>query len=53
MTYSLGKTAFDVNIGELDDTPWRRAGVDISAFFNYGVRMTIVWLLSLILPLTH
>jgi hypothetical protein len=32
----FGKTAFDIRIDELEDHPWRRPGVDISDYFNYG-----------------
>ncbi|CAK4641773.1 unnamed protein product [Aphanomyces euteiches] len=30
------RTAFDVDIDALDDKPWRKPGVDISDYFNYG-----------------
>lgn len=34
---SLRKTAFDIDIDSLEDHPWRRPGVDISDYFNYGL----------------
>ncbi|KAL4168719.1 hypothetical protein KRP22_012117 [Phytophthora ramorum] len=30
------RTAFDVDIDLLEDRPWRKPGVDISDYFNYG-----------------
>ncbi|ETV66315.1 hypothetical protein, variant [Aphanomyces astaci] len=30
------RTAFDVDIDVLEDKPWRKPGVDISDYFNYG-----------------
>uniref|UniRef100_K3WAR0 Pre-mRNA polyadenylation factor Fip1 domain-containing protein n=1 Tax=Globisporangium ultimum (strain ATCC 200006 / CBS 805.95 / DAOM BR144) TaxID=431595 RepID=K3WAR0_GLOUD len=30
------RTAFDVDIDMLEDKPWRKPGVDISDYFNYG-----------------
>ena len=30
------KTAFDVEIEDLEEKPWRKPGVDISDYFNYG-----------------
>lgn len=30
------RTAFDVDIEGLEDKPWRKPGVDISDYFNYG-----------------
>ncbi|KDO19931.1 hypothetical protein SPRG_14839 [Saprolegnia parasitica CBS 223.65] len=30
------RTAFDVDIDQLEEKPWRKPGVDISDYFNYG-----------------
>jgi pre-mRNA 3'-end-processing factor FIP1 len=44
------RTAFDVDIDMLEDKPWRKPGVDISDYFNYGfdehswrVRKLVQW----------
>ena len=34
--FNYHRTAFDVDINELEDTPWRHSNVDISDYFNYG-----------------
>lgn len=30
------KTAFDIDIESLEEKPWRKPGIDISDYFNYG-----------------
>ncbi|KAK3025421.1 hypothetical protein RJ639_040969 [Escallonia herrerae] len=30
-------TVFDINVDDLEEKPWRRPGVDLSVFFNYGL----------------
>ncbi|CAM9522192.1 unnamed protein product, partial [Chrysoparadoxa australica] len=42
-----GRTAFDINIDELEDWPWRRMGADLSDYFNYGFTEDTWYLYSL------
>ena len=36
LRYSHHRTAFDVDIDNLDSHPWRNKNADISDYFNYG-----------------
>ena len=36
LRFSYHRTAFDVDIDELDEHPWRMPHVDITDYFNYG-----------------
>jgi hypothetical protein len=40
LRFSYHRTAFDVDIDELDEHPWRMPHTDISDFFNYGFSET-------------
>jgi hypothetical protein len=40
LRFSYHRTAFDVDISELDETPWREHHTDISDYFNYGFSET-------------
>lgn len=40
LRFSYHRTAFDVDIDELDETPWREHHTDISDYFNYGFNET-------------
>ncbi len=36
LRFAYGKTAFDSDIDNLSEKPWRKPRVDLSDFFNYG-----------------
>ncbi len=36
LRYNYHRTAFDIDIDELDKHPWRDAHIDISDYFNFG-----------------
>ena len=36
LRYIANRTAFDVDIDELAEHPWRNKNADISDYFNYG-----------------
>jgi len=37
MMFPERRTAFDVDISVLGEKPWRRPGVDLNRYFNYGL----------------
>ena len=40
LQFNYNRTAFDVNIDDLDEHPWRLPHTDISDYFNYGLNET-------------
>nr|CCA25287.1 conserved hypothetical protein [Albugo laibachii Nc14] len=36
MVFGARRTAFDVDIDMLEEKPWRKPGIDIADYFNYG-----------------
>lgn len=34
--FGARRTAFDVDIDMLEEKPWRKPGIDIADYFNYG-----------------